>query len=119
MLFSKNRDKNRQRIFVVYKCQSLCDRINTMYGLDAIPLKWVNVEKLRESDIVVGSLPVNIARDVIETGARYINAEFPRFDRGSFTLDDLYDGMTLQEMYVEKVGDVVDHQFPLERPNED
>ena len=119
MSFLKNHDKDRQRVFVVYKYQSLCDRINDMYDLDAIPLKWVNVEKLRDSDIVVGALSVSVAHKVIETGARYINVEFPRFDKGSFTLDDLYNGMIIHEMYVEKVGEVVDQQFPLDDTRED
>ena len=117
MAFSKNYDKNRQRVFVVYKFQSLCDRLNDMYDLDAIPLKWVNMEKLRENDIVVGTLSVGVAQKIMVTGARYINVEFPRFEKGSFTTDDLYNGMILQEMYIEKVGDTIDNQFPLDPPD--
>jgi CRISPR-associated protein Csx16 len=67
----------------------------------------LDVNEIRPGDVVIGSLPVNLAAEVCERGARYLHLslELPVDLRGrELTAEDLHaQGARIEEFRVEKI----------------
>ena len=77
-------------------------------GIDAVHLAHLDPTKICAGDAVLGTLPVNVAAEVIARGARYyhLSLNVPDHARGHELSPDMMDdfGAVLEEYSVFKLG---------------
>ena len=77
-------------------------------GIDAQQITHLDINTIKKGDLVMGTLPVSIAADVIERGGRYLHLDLktPEKDRGrNLTADEMAQwGACLQEYHIVKTG---------------
>lgn len=97
------RNVRRGRVFVVGKNVHICDFLSEKFGFDGIFVRYLELNALREGDIVVGNLPIFVVERFMRLGTRYIYLSHPRMAENS-TFEDFAETITLREVHLEYIS---------------
>ena len=83
-----------------------------MKGLEAVQITHLDIAIINSGDVIMGTLPINIAAQIIEIGARYLHLELdlPEENRGRDLSPDEMEqfGARLQEYHIVKIERGID-----------